>query len=949
MIKKHLLGLVLGLFALLPFASAQQETPDNRGGSTTRDSSGNSSSSMSDQQNDANAQSGAEDEGTLRVQPELPAARIIAILRTEPQLLQELKQQLVTSDEQSDSASSSAPRTEMTDARLFQRIKRSQPLRITITRRLLDTGTVASDDPELYAEPPDQLNDQAEPSSGVQRNTTGTEAVSSDSQDRSTASRTGTGTRTRAKATPQQEKPADSPIMRRRKPPYANLPALRDLYTQTLDSDVQMERFGANLFRLPSESSGEMDMPAGLDYVIGPGDGLTVDFWGSVSRRLRVVVDREGRIPLPESGSIAVVGKTLREAQDAIERTLRTQYKTVNVDVSVSRIRSVRIYVVGDVAHPGAYNLSALSTALNALYAAGGATPRGSLRNVKHYRGEKLVGQVDLYDLLLHGVRGDVERMEPGDTILIPPVGPQVYISGMVRRPAIYELRSETTLAQALDLAGGVLVAGDLREIKVERTVAHEHRVMLSVQLPSSADAKAIEGVLNAFKMEDGDKVSIASITLYSNQAVYLDGHVIRPGKYPFRQGMTATDLIGSYASLLPEPAQNAELIRLKAPDMHPEVMEFDLPKVLSGETRIVLQPFDTVRINGRYQYDAPRVSIFGEVLRPGEYPMSEGMSAADLLRLAGGFSRSAYRDTVDLSSYSIVGGKKIASDHRLIEIQRALDGAQDTDVRLKPGDVLTIRQISGWDEIGSSVQVAGEVHHVGTYGIQTGERLSSVLRRADGFRESAYPAGVVLTRVQVRDYEVKARDALVRRIESATPTASSATGEAAAMSAAFVSQQQAIVKRLREQPVMGRLVIHITSDISKWENTPADIEMRPGDTLMVPKIPNFVAVSGQVNSPSAITYTPRKSAAWYLKRAGGPTEFANAKNAFIVRADGSVIGRSSSGLWSGSILSSAMRPGDTIVLPEKILSDNPVWRNLLNTAQITSSLAIAAKVATSF
>ena len=190
---------------------------------------------------------------------------------------------------------------------------------------------------------------------------------------------------------------------------------------------------------------------------------------------------------------MVVAGLTLSQAQKLIQIQLEPQFHNANVEVSVTRLRSVRVYVVGDVQRPGAYDISALSTPLNALYAAGGPTATGSLRVVKHYRGSRLIGQMDLYDLLLRGVRLAIEHLQPGDTILVPPVGPLVAVSGMVRRPAIYELLGQTELADVLQMAGGVPVSASMDEIKVERIEAHSKRVFLSVKLSPGASRPAVE------------------------------------------------------------------------------------------------------------------------------------------------------------------------------------------------------------------------------------------------------------------------------------------------------------------------------------------------------------------------------------------------------------------------------------------------------------------------
>jgi hypothetical protein len=271
-------------------------------------------------------------------------------------------------------------------------------------------------------------------------------------------------------------------------------------------------------------------------------------------------------------------------------------------------------------------------------------------------------------------------------------------------------------------------------------------------------------------------------------------------------------------------------------------------------------------------------------------------------------------------------------------------------DVPLKPGDILTVHQLSGWNDIGASVTLKGEVTYPGMYGIQDGEKLSSVLKRAGGFSSSAYPAGAVLVRRQVREMEEKSRDELIKQLETTSAGAKIAPNvslqEQTGMLQLVVAQQQQVVQRLKSQPPTGRLVIKISSDIATWENTPADIELRSGDVLTVPKRPGFVLVSGQVYNAAAITYVPGKTAGWYLKRAGGSTNMANNKEIFVIRANGSVIGRRSGEWYSESVLDTKMQPGDVVVVPQKILGGSVFWRNMLATAQVLSSVAITAHLA---
>ena len=449
--------------------------------------------------------------------------------------------------------------------------------------------------------------------------------------------------------------------------------------------------------------------------------------------------------------------------------------------------------------------------------------------------------------------------------------------------------------------------------------------------------------------MQDGDSVFVQQILPYNEQVVYLEGHVYRPGKYAYPGGNDSDRYpADSYQDVLPEPADHAELVRLKAPDFRPETIGFNLPDALIGNNAIKLQPLDSIWIFSRYKIDAPRVSIEGEVLRPGEYPMSQGMTLAELVRMAGGFKRSAFREEADLASYEIENGQKVIIQHSTVSVEKAVGGDKSADVVLKPGDVVSIRQLSGWQDIGASVTVTGEVGHAGRYGIHEGERLSEVLKRAGGFREGAYPAGAVLERVQVRELAERNRMEMIRRIETTPiefrPGILSGQDQAELQHSAQQQREQ-VLTALRNHPASGRLLIAISPQFEKWEKTPADIEMRSGDTVSIPKRQSFVLVSGQVYNAAAITFVPGKEAAWYLRQAGGPTHSGDMGAVFIVRANGSVVGRKGGSLLGGGVLSTRLRPGDSVIVPEKSVGSQ-VWKNLISAAQIMSSVAITGAVA---
>ena len=724
--------------------------------------------------------------------------------------------------------------------------------------------------------------------------------------------------------------------------PYPDIPSLTALYTQVPSGGAPLSRFGSDTF-VSGTGNAEgfpQDVPVGPDFVLGPGDNIVVNMWGSQTSRAIEAIDRQGEITLPEAGTIALTGMTIAQAQNAIQGLLNTQFKDEHVEISLGRVHTVRIYVVGDVQRPGAYDVSALSSPLSALYAAGGPTSRGSLRVMRQFRGKNLVREIDLYDFLLKGVRSDAERLLPGDVLMVPPVGSEVWVEGIVHHPAIYELNQEQTLKQVLDLAGGALATASLKEIKVTRVVAHERRTMLDLQL--SGDPAQLQQQLADFKMQDRDDVTIAQILPYNENAVFLMGHIYRPGMYPYREGMTVSDLLHSYQDVLPEPSDHAELVRLVPPDYHPETTPFNLRDLLVGNISLPLQPFDLIRVYGRYEIDAPMVSINGEVLRPGEYPMSKGMTVSALIKMAGGFSRSAYRAQADLAGYEIQNGQKVLVNHREVAAEAAVEGDSSADAVLQPGDVVSIRQLEGWKNIGAAVTITGEVEHPGSYAIVPGEHLSAVLKRAGGFTADAYPPATVFERPQVRELSEQARQQMIRRIEN-TPvefrSGTMAQAAAGALEQALQQQREQALQALRNMQPSGRLVVNISTDIGRWENTAADIELNASDSLTIPKRPNFVVVSGQVFNPGAISYVPGRDLNWYLRKTGGPTRLGDKRTIYVLHADGSVTPKLNG--WDSSFLHMRMRPGDDIFVPEKVVGGSPVWQDVIGVAQVMSAAAL--------
>lgn len=383
-------------------------------------------------------------------------------------------------------------------------------------------------------------------------------------------------------------------------------------------------------------------------------------------------------------------------------------------------------------------------------------------------------------------------------------------------------------------------------------------------------------------------------------------------------------------------------------------MLSVNLQRALAGDDKdnLPLEPKDRLIIHRNLaKVDPPTVTIEGEVGRPGKYPLGQEMTAAELVRTAGGLKRGAYTETADLTRYTVEGRQSVVGEHETVQIAGALAGEPDTDMRLQDGDVLTIRQLAGWRDVGASITLTGEVMHPGTYGIEEGERLSSVLERAGGLRGDSYPYGAIFERVQVRLTAEHNRAELLRSVENEGPALKAApdsdANEKAAKEAALM-QWQSTMERLQGTPPAGRMVIHISKDARRWRNTSADIPVRAGDTLYIPKIPTSIMVDGAVYNPTAVAYKPGKSAGWYLGQTGGPTNTAYKKGTFVIRADGSVAG-GAGGLFGGGAETAEMRPGDMVVVPEKAFSANTRWKSILEGSQVAYAVGIAIQVARTF
>jgi polysaccharide export outer membrane protein len=692
-----------------------------------------------------------------------------------------------------------------------------------------------------------------------------------------------------------------------------------------------LKPFGYDLFDHPlSTFAPSTNVPVPSDYIVGAGDQLNVQLYGKENRSLKLTVGRDGRINLPAIGPITVAGQSFDDVRAVLEERVQRQLIGVHASVSMGDTRSIRVFVLGEARRPGTYTISGLGTITSALYAAGGAKITGSLRNVELKRRGALVRRLDLYDLLIRGDTSDDSKLLPGDVIFIPPVGPTISVYGEVRRPAIYETRGESTVADVLQLAGGLTPEANAAEVMLTRIEPNQRRVVLAVDLAAAARSETVR---------NGDQLRVTRLRPTLDAGVTVQGHIFTPGTFAYHPGMRLTDIFHSIDELMPNADEHYLLIRRELPpDRQVSVLSADLAAALrapgsaadvelqardritvfdlsTSRDQVIHPVIDELRLQGNAGQPTELVHVDGKVKVPGEYPLEPTMTVADLVRAGGGLSDSAYGGKAELTRYTVVGGQSRRTELIQIDLASALRGDASANIHLQAFDVLSIKEISLWEEK-ENVTLKGEVRFPGSYAIRRGETLKSVIARAGGLTEYAFPEGSVFTRESLRRREQEQLDLLARRMQTdltVLALQSAAAGQAGG--AAALSLGQALFTDLRTARAVGRLVIDLPRLMREPLGSADDVILRAGDQLAVPKFQQQVTVIGEVQSATSHLYNARLSREDYIALSGGFTRRADRSKIYVVRANGSVVAAAGN-RWFEHSSNVRIRPGDTIVVP---------------------------------
>jgi protein involved in polysaccharide export with SLBB domain len=733
-------------------------------------------------------------------------------------------------------------------------------------------------------------------------------------------------------------------------------PDLRDftvkltlLRLQPFDQEA-LKPFGYDLFEgVPSTFASVSDIQVPIDYVVGPGDTINVQLYGSEPATYILTVGRDGRINFPKLGPIMVSGMSFDRARATIEQRVTQQLIGSRVSVTMGDLRSIRVFVLGDAEKPGSYTVSGLSTMTNALFVSGGVKKIGSLRKIELRRNGRLVTVLDLYDLLLHGNTNADQQLMPGDVIFIPPVGDTVSVYGAVRRPAIYELKSEKSVEQVIDIAGGLLPDADGKQAQLERIQPSRLREMRNIDLTSPAGRTA--------ELANGDKLRVPAIRPTLENSVVLSGHVFRPGSFEYHAGLRLSGILPSFDELRPNADRHYIMIRREVPpEQKIEVISADLERALgargsaadlelrprdqilvfdlsASRERVVAPVIRDLELQGTPDKPAQVVSISGKVNAPGRYPLEPGMHVSDLIRAGGSLEDSAYGGEAELTRYEIVAGIARQTELISINLDAVRRGDAGADLQLKPYDVLLIKITPLWEQPGNII-LAGEVRFPGKYPIHRGETLSSVVRRAGGFTDLAFIEGAVYIREELKQRERDHLDLLANRLQSdltslslevvsSSTVSGNANGAAGGAQALAIGQQ--LMTQLRQLRPVGRLVIDMNR-VMKGRSD--DVLVRDGDKLVIPKQTQEILILGEVQSPTSHVYEPGLTRDDYIAKSGGVTQKADRKRIYVVRANGDVVSGERSG-WFRRSQSTEIRPGDTIIVPldtERVRA-LPLWQ----------------------
>jgi protein involved in polysaccharide export with SLBB domain len=722
--------------------------------------------------------------------------------------------------------------------------------------------------------------------------------------------------------------------------------------------------YGADFFENSRYAMQQLQSPVGDDYVLGAGDQLLIRVWGSTSGETQATIDRSGEIAIPKLGTLRLAGVKASQAQVAVKALFNKFYKDIEVSVSLGKLRKLTVFVVGQSRFPGSYQLSSHATLTSGLFASGGPSASGSIRRVQLKRNGALVSELDLYAFLGKGDKAADVRLQDGDVIFYPQAAGHMAFVGKVNAPAVFEIKSaQDTVADFLNLAGGLPVVADPRRASIERLTPGKDQ-------PRRVEELSLDEAGLKKQIQNGDVISVGQIVPEMANAVTLRGNVAQTSRTAFRPGMRVSDVI-SQKTLLISP----ESVR-KQNEVLFDAFEQERSARFRGRVPLDLALGRMSELQDRAQ-DKSQDKL-QDKSAPNLFAIMESVPASKLGRLDGSDRSDRLEKSPFISEETLVdriGGliEEVNLDYAVIErinrsdlkvsvipfnLGKVLANPKDAEnFELQAGDVITVFSVKDIRVPISRrqvfVKIEGEVNRPGVYQVASDEGLAQLIQKAGGMTQDAYLFGAGFYREEVRKNQQENLTKLLRRIESESSGAlaqaaqsvgaSSDPGIVQAKIAALQQAQKQSIERARSLKPEGRISLGLPTDgLLTLGNLPA-IRLSQGDKFHVPTRPDFVYIFGSVNTESALIFKEGLTVADYIQLAGSGMG-ADKGGVILMRADGSAVTNQS--LWRNEVLSTKVMPGDTIVMPEKLDRESG-WsvlvRNTKDFTQILYQLGLGA------
>ena len=633
------------------------------------------------------------------------------------------------------------------------------------------------------------------------------------------------------------------------------------------------------------------------NYIIGPGDEIRLQVWGSIDAELSLVVNRHGQVNLPKVGVVNLAGVRAGDLESVLRSKIGRIFTNFDLNATLGRLRSIQIYVVGQALQPGTYTVSSLSTLINVLFEVGGPSNNGSMRNIQLKRDGRIVGELDIYDFIARGDRSGDVPLQPGDVVVIPPVGPRVAVLGAFEQPAIYELKGVGSVGEVLALGGGLSVLAKPGKALLER-------IDPAAETVRRVEDFALDTAGLQRPLRDGDILTLFEISPQFANAVTLRGNVAEPLRYPYTDGMRIRDLIPNREALI-------------TPDYY--------------QRKNLLVQFEEVSKTDM-EWGGKVTPIKAESEKSGKAGKAEA-DTADTAAVERGVRNLL--DEVNWEYAVIERLDRVTLTTRLIPFnlgRAVIDGDEQHNLMLQPGDIVTILSKKDLrvpqDRQTRLVRVEGEVVAPGIYQVEAGETLPQLLVRLGGITPNAYLYGTEFTRESVRNQQQKNLDTVIRKLEAQLQAESgerlaniNPQTESNAQNLLIAQQQsqQQQLERMKALKSSGRVSLELPPTQVTMAALPP-LPLEDGDAIHIPSRPGFVTVVGEVYNENAIIYRPGRTVGDVLKTAGA-SDSAELDNAFVLRADGSVkAARDNNSLFRMSSFDDVeLMPGDTVVVPAKL------------------------------